>query len=153
MENLQTLLQDNQPASWEIGFQEYVRTGRVAIDDFLWEWLYERIEWPDKEYSIFNKDNIYVQTNFLGVNITIRTGDIRQRRFVHTAMFVSNAYHPDFEVTAQVEENKWRFPSVGNPFIDEPNYRWWEQMLFCKLLRQTFEDHKGLDFLIEHIRR
>lgn len=153
MEKLQKLLQDKENASWEIGFRDYVHTGKVAIDDFLWEWLYERIEWPDEDFSIFSKDNIYVQTNFLGVNIVIRTGDENQRRFVHTAMFVSNAYHPDFEVTAQVTEAEWRFPSVGNPYIDAPNYRWWEQLLFCKLLRRTFEDEQGLDFLIEQIRR
>ena len=68
-------------------------------------------------------------------------------------MFQSNPYHPDFWEIVQVSEEEWRFPSIGNPYIDEPIYKVWEKILFAKLLNIALEEHKGLDFLIERSRR
>ena len=152
-QELDKLLKDKDPSSWEIAYRDYVQNGRAAIDDFLWSWIWYRIEWPEVDYSLFNKDNVYIKCNFLGINILVHTGDDNQRRFVRIAMYESNPYHPDFETIEQVSEEAWRFESIGNPFIDRPNYKWWEQMLFCKLLRQGLDDRKGLDFLIEQIMR
>ena len=68
-------------------------------------------------------------------------------------MFENNPYHPDFCEMAQVEEHEWRFPAIGNPYLDEPMYKKWEKILFAKLFNRVFNDLKGLDLLIEHSRR
>jgi len=153
MDDLEQLLADNDPSLWELALQDFVRKGKIAIDEFLWKWLWNRVTWPDPEYSIFYNKRQLVNTKFFGTSIEIFTGEKDKRRFAEIRMFESNPYHPDFEEVVFVSENAWRFYSVGNPFIDEPNYEWWEKMLFCKLLNQAFEDRKGLDFLIERSRR
>jgi hypothetical protein len=153
MEALELLIKDTDPSSWEVGFRDFVQSGKVAVDNFLWSWIWHRIDWPEVDYSLFHNENIYIKSAFLGINVLVKTGDNKHRRFVHVALFESNPYHPDFEEVVQVEETQWRFPSIGNPFIDQPNYKWWEKMLFCKLLHQALADRGGMDFLIEQIRR
>jgi hypothetical protein len=151
--DLEKLLIDSNPASWEVAFRDYVQTGKVSVDDWLWEWLWCRMKWPDERFSLFHKGNVVMQTQLFGVNILIESGDIDKRRYVEVKMYEANAYHPDFMELEQVTEMEWRFPSVGNPYLDEPNYIQWEKMLFCKLGNIIFEEKKGLDFLIERSRR
>ncbi|MCH2023726.1 MAG: hypothetical protein MK207_14720 [Saprospiraceae bacterium] len=150
---LNQLLIDNNPVSWELAFQDFVKAGTVSVDDWFWEWLYLRITWPDEDFSLFCKGNIIVKTQIFGINLLIETGDNNKRRFVQVTMYENNPYHPDFFEIAQVSELEWRFPSSGNPFLDEPKYRLWEKYLFSKLLNYVFIDKKGLDFLIEYSRR
>lgn len=150
---LQKLLADNNPASWEIAFRDFVQSSRIAIDDWLWQWLWCRIKWPNKDYSLFYHENILVEAELLGLTVLVKVGDNKQRRYVQVSLFKNNPYHPDFDELIQVSEKAWRFSSIGNPYLDEPNYRWWEKMLFCKLLNIGLEERKGLDFLIEQLRR
>ncbi len=149
---LEQLLADNNSLSWEIAFRDYVQSGKVAVDDWLWQWLWCRLNWPDENFSLFYKGNILLDASLFGVNIIIETGDINQRRYVQIKIYEANPYHPDFLELAQVGEWEWRFPSVGNPYLDEPNYKQWEKLLFCKLTNLILEHKKGLDFLIERTR-
>ncbi|MDC0231169.1 hypothetical protein OAK19_04320 [Aureispira] len=151
--DIDQLLIDNNPASWERAFRDYVKTGNMSVDDWLWQWLYLRIMWPDQDFSLFYKGNILVKTQIFGVNLIVETGDNNKRRFVQVTMYKKNSYHPEFFEVAQVAELEWRFPSSGNPFLDEPKYKIWEKYLFFKLLNYAFIEKKGLDFLIEHSRR
>jgi len=150
---LEALLKKEDPAYWEEAFRDFVQKGIVAIDDFLWQWLWNRITWANKDYSLFYNKKPLVKANLFGVTITIMVGDENKRRFVEVSLFESNSYHPDFEEIVAVGKHEWRFSSIGNPYLDEPNYQFWEQALFCKLVNIALEERKGLDFLIERSRR
>ncbi len=150
---LEELLQKEDPAHWEVAFRDYVQSGKVAIDNFLWQWLWERVTWSEEAYSLFYNNAPLVKANIFGITVTITVGDQNKRRFVNVSLFESNPYHPDFEEFVIVDDKEWRFSSIGNPYIDEPNYKFWEKALFCKLVNVAFEERKGLDFLIERSRR
>jgi len=150
---LEELLKKENPAHWEAAFRDFVQNGNVAIDDFLWQWLWNRIAWTNDDYSLFYNKEPLLKANIFGVTITITVGDEKKKRFVEVSLFESNPYHPDFEEIVVVGEHEWRFSSIGNPYLDEPNYKFWEQALFCKLVNIALEERKGLDFLIERSRR
>ena len=103
-EDINKLLADKEASSWEIAYRDYVQSGRVAIDDFLWTWIWNRLNWPEGDYSLFHADNTYIQCNFLGINILVVVGDAKQRRFVRLMMYESNPYHPDFDEMMQVKQ-------------------------------------------------
>lgn len=151
--NLEESLQQKDPAYWEAAFRDFVQNGSVAIDDFLWQWLWNRITWSNEDYSLFYNKEPLLKANLFGVTITITVGDENKRRFVEVSLFESNPYHPDFEEIVAVKKHAARFSSIGNPYIDEPNYQFWEKALFCKLVNTALEERKGLDFLIERSRR
>ncbi|BDS13971.1 hypothetical protein [Aureispira anguillae] len=151
--NLDSLLADTNLASWEVAFRDYVQSGKVAIDDWLWKWLWFRIQWPSEDYSLFYNENTLIKAELFEVAIVVTVGDTNKRRYVQVSFFKENPYHPEFEELVQVEEQEWRFSSIGNPYIDEPNYKQWERLLFCKLINKALEERKGLDFLIEQVRR
>lgn len=150
---LNKLLKDNNPASWEMAFRDYVESGKTAIDDWIWQWLWARIEWPSTENSLFYHENVLLNATLFGLTIMVQGGDLKKRRYVQITLYKDNPYHPDFSELVQVEEAGWRFASIGNPYIDAPNYEWWEKMLFCELMNTGLEHRKGLDFLIENFRR
>lgn len=150
---LEEILQKEDPAYWEAAFRDFVQNGTVSIDDFLWQWLWYRVTWSNGDYSLFYNKKPLLKANLFGVSITITVGDENKRRFVEVSLFESNPYHPDFEEIVAVEKHESRFSSIGNPYIDEPNYKFWEQALFCKLVNIALEERKGLDFLIERSRR
>ena len=151
--DLEKALKDSNPASWELSFRYFVQEGSLSVADWLWEWLYQRINWPDEAFSIFYKGNVLIESQIFGINVLVETGDNKKRRFLTLTMFENNPYHPDFCEMAQVEEQEWRFPAVGNPYLDEPMYKIWEKILLAKLFNKVFHDLKGLDLLIEHSRR
>ena len=151
--NLEESLQQKDPAYWEAAFRDFVQNGSVAIDDFLWQWLWNRITWSNGDYSLFYNKEPLLKANLFGVTVTITVGDENKRRFVEVSLFESNPYHPDFEEIVAVKKYEARFSSIGNPYIDEPNYQFWEKALFCKLVNTALEERKGLDFLIERSRR
>lgn len=150
---LEDWLSDEKLESWEQSYRDYVLSNKLGIDDWIWQWLWFRIKWPSEEYSLFYKENVLIYAGLFDVTVEVRVGDIDKRRYVQLNIYKTNPYHPDVEVLAQVDESEWRFSSVGNPFIDDENYKNWEKLLFCKLLNRTLEEAKGLDFLIEHFRR
>lgn len=147
MNKLQEQLSKNSPAIWEQSFEQFVKNGQVAIEDWLWEWLWYRIIWPETTYSLFHAENMLVAAPIFGLNVLINVGDNNKRRFISVKIFEHNPYHPDFGELVQVEEHEWRFPAIGNPYIDEPNYKEWEKQLFCKLVYTAFGERGGLDFL------
>ena len=53
---LEELLQKEDPAYWEAAFRDFVQNGSVAIDEFIWQWLWYRITWSNGDYSLFYKD-------------------------------------------------------------------------------------------------
>lgn len=150
---LEEILQKEDPAYWEAAFRDFVQNGSVSIDDFLWQWLWYRVTWSNGDYSLFYNKKPLLKANLFGVSITITVGDENKRRFIEVSLFENNPYHPDFEEIVAVEQHESRFSSIGNPYIDEPNYKFWEQALFCKLVNIALEERKGLDFLIERSRR
>lgn len=150
---LEELLQKEDPAHWEAAFRDHVQQGAIPVDVFLWQWLWNRIVWSNDDYSLFYNKEPLVKANIFGITVTIRVGDEKKRRYVEVSLFESNPYHPDFEEIVVVGEHEWRFSSIGNPYLDEPNYKFWEKALFCKLVNIALEERKGLDFLIERSRR
>lgn len=150
---LEKLLQKDDPAHWEVAFRDYVQQGSTSIDKFLWQWLWNRIAWSNDDYSLFYNKEPLVKANIFGVTLTITVGDENKRRYVEVSLFESNPYHPDFEEIVVVGDHEWRFSSIGNPYLDEPNYKFWEKALFCKLVNIALEERKGFDFLIERSRR
>jgi hypothetical protein len=153
MTKLQQLLSDQNPASWEAAFKNFVEHGNTPTDEWLWEWLWFRIKWNDDGFSLFALGNTPVQTRLKGLNIVVTVGDNQKKRYVAVKIYESNPYHPDFDEMVQVSDKEWRFPSVGNPYIDEPMYKIWEKWLFCKLLNIAFEERGGMAFLIEQMHK
>lgn len=146
-------LAEKEQSAWEQSFRTGVQKGTVSIDDWLWCWLWERIDWPERQHSLFKTGNVLLDAVIFNVRVLAEVGHEGKARYVHLRLFEGNPYHPDFEEWLEVGAHEWRFPSFGNPFFDEPNYEFWEKTLFCKLLNQALEEKKGLDFLIERSRR
>ncbi len=147
-------LAGTDPAVWEESFRTAVQQEAVAIDDWLWTWLWERIDWQEgASHSLFKSGNVLLDASIFKVRVLVEVGHKAKYRYIHVRLFEGNPYHPDFEEWLEVSQAEWRFPSFGNPYLDEPNYKYWEGMLFCKLLNQVLEEQKGLDFLIERSRR
>lgn len=146
-------LASEDQANWEEAYLKYVNRGQLGIDDLVLDWLWHRIQFPEsKEYSIFSP---HLMVDAALVNVQLKLGSFHQDkvRYVRMEVFNQGSLHPDFEVTAVPESQDKRFPSVGNPFIDEPNYRWWEEYLFFKLTAKALHDLGGLDAIIEAIHR
>jgi len=147
--NLEELLGSNKRADWEMAHLHFVVNGRVGIDEWIWSWLYHRIQWTSEDYSVFRNETVLIDVAMFGVHLQVETGNFNKRRFVVVKMFEGNPYHPEFQERIDIEEHEWRFSSIGNPFIDQPNYTLWEQLVFAKLLNRAMEERKGLDLLIE----
>ena len=107
--------------------------GNISIDEWIWTWLNNRIKWPSADYSIFKNDTIIIDVEMFRVRLVVETGNFNKRRFIIGKIFTDNPYHPTFQERVDIAEHEWRFSSVGNPFIDEPNYLIWEQLVFAKL--------------------
>ncbi|MGH1336542.1 MAG: hypothetical protein ACRBFS_10470 [Aureispira sp.] len=146
-------LEKTEPSAWEQSFRTAVQQGEVAIDDWLWHWLWKRIDWPERQHSLFKAGNVLLDAVIFEVRVLVEVGHQSKFRYIHVRLFEGNPYHPDFEEWLEVSKQERRFPSFGNPFLDEENYEFWEKMLFCKLFNQALEEKKGLDFLIERSRR
>lgn len=149
MNEVQQQLSQNNPEIWQQSFEQFVKNGNTTVEDWLWQWLWCRMDWPDTTYSLFQANNLLLFAPIFGVNVRIEVGENNKRRLVLVKLFESNPYHPDFEELVQVEEHEWRFPAVGNPYIDEPNYKQWEVQLFCKLVYTAFGERGGMDFLVK----
>lgn len=147
--NLEELLVSTKRVDWEMAHLHFVVSGKVSIDEWLWHWLVNRIQWPSSDYSIFRNDTVIIDVAMFGVHLQVETGNFNKRRFLIVKMFTGNPYHPDFQERIDIAEHEWRFSSIGNPFIDEPNYIVWEQLVFAKLLNEGMDKRKGLDLLIE----
>jgi hypothetical protein len=147
-------LKQTDHAIWEKSFRTaVVEKGKAAIDEWLWTWLWERVAWPDEGYSLFKAGNILLEAAIFKVRVLVEVGHQGKRRYIRVRLYENNPYHPDFDEWLEVGASEWRFPSFGNPYLDKENYSYWEEMLFCKLMNQAFEEKKGLDFLIERSRR
>lgn len=152
MEELEQMMSSKDPASWEQAYLDLVESGKVGIDEWILSWLWHRVEWPGKDYSIFRGAD-FIVTSILRVNIVIRAGFKQKIRHAEVIIYTSNREQPDFYEFNAVGDDEWRFPSIGNPYLDEINYRWWEQYLLCKLIAEILIEKKGLDMLIESVRR
>jgi hypothetical protein len=94
-----------------------------------------------------------LDASIFGVQVVVKVGHAAKKRYMQLCCFEGNPYHPSFEAQRAVSDLEWRFPSSGDPFIDDVNYEYWEKLLFCKLFCQVLEKESGLDFLIERARR
>lgn len=146
-------LEKKEASAWEQSFRTVVQGGEVSVDAWLWHWLWQRIDWPERQHSLFKAGNVLLDAVIFKVRVLVEVGHQSKFRYIHVRLFEGNPYHPDFEEWLEVSKQEWRFPSFGNPFLDEENYEFWEKMLFCKLFNQALEEKKGLDFLIERSRR
>ncbi|MCP4438103.1 MAG: hypothetical protein GY810_04095 [Aureispira sp.] len=145
-------LKVKDPGQWESSYREHVQRGEVAIDDWVWWWLWHQINWPGKDFSVFHQ-GVITEIKLMDINIRLVLGHENKMRFVELIVYSQNEYHPDFHHKQLVDPEQWRFPSIGNPAVDKPNYRWWEEYLFCKLYSQILIDHNGLDHIIEQLHR
>jgi hypothetical protein len=146
-------LSSSKPELWEQAYLSYVAQGKVSIDEWVLDWLWYRIQMPDtKEYSIFTPQNI-IYANLMGIQVGLIVYHQSKERFVELQLFKSGDFHPYFEFANKADAQNNRFESVGNPIIDTPNYRWWEEYLFFKLTSEILFEHKGLDAIIEGVRR
>ncbi len=152
LQNLSQQLSQNNPSAWEHSLKETVYKDLLAINDWLNCWLLCRINWPNTDYSLFYSGTVIIESSLLGTHIQLKSGDKHKRRFLKLILYKDNPYHPDFEATAEIAAHEWRFPSIGNPYIDEPNYKKWEQLVFAKLFHQLLQEHHGMDFFIESIK-
>lgn len=146
-------LKQTNPASWEDSYRKHVLTGVIGDEEWWYTWLWHRLMLPGKQYSLFNAEQPVIQAEWIGTVIEVQTNYEGKQRFVIMRIFGDNPYHPDMEYYAEVTKEEQRFPSVGNPFIDEPNYRQWEQWLLAKLFHHILDHQKGLSFLIDRYRQ
>src|SRR5690606_4950322 len=127
MENYQAWLASDDPALWEQTYLHYVTRGVVSIDEYVLDWLSHRVELPaSKEYSIFSP-NVLVDTALLNVRVKLGTQSQGKTRYVYMMVWTDGELHPGFEYLHEPDEENKRFESIGNPFIDGPNYRIWEE--------------------------
>lgn len=149
---LEEYLKVKDPSLWEESYRAHVQSGRVAIDNWVLWLLWYQIDWPGVEYSVFYQ-GVITQIKLMDIHINVNIGHEEKMRFVELTVYSQNEYHPDFQHKQLVSEETWRFPSIGNPTIDKPNYRWWEEYLFCKLYSLILFEFGGLDHLIEQLHR
>jgi hypothetical protein len=148
-----TYLESDDPSLWEQLYVEFVSRGRVSIDEWILDWMWERISLPESEdYSIFSPNKV-IDANLMGVKVELSTLHQKKVRYVRLALSQHGSLHPDFEYFHQPNETNKRFESVGNPFIDTPNYRWWEEYLFFSLTSEILFQHGGLDAFVELLRK
>lgn len=141
------------PASWEESYRKHVLTGVIGDAEWWYMWLWNRLVLPNEQYSLFNTKEPIIRVEWIGTMIEVKASYEGKNRLVLMRVFGDNPYHPDIEYEAQVTPEERRFPSVGNPFIDEPNYRQWEEWLLVKLFHNILEQQKGLSFLIDRYRQ
>lgn len=146
-------LGQEDPAWWEESYRKQVLTGTITDEEWWCTWLSHRLTLPSESYSLFNVEKPVIQVNWMGTGVVVQPNSEGKDRLVTMQVFGDNPYHPDFEYDAVVSAEERRFPSVGNPFIDEPNYKQWERWLFAKLLHVILEEQKGLLFLVERYRQ
>lgn len=149
----QSYIESNDPSLWEQIYMEFVSKGQVSIDEWILDWMWARIQLPESEdYSIFSPNKI-MEANLMGVKVELSTLHQKKVRYVRLALSQHGSLHPDFECYHQPDEENKRFESVGNPTIDTPNYRWWEEFLFFKLTHEILFDQAGVDAFVELLRR
>ena len=148
-----TYLESDDPSMWEQLYMQYVSRGQLSIDDWIMDWMWARMELPEsKDYSIFSPHKV-IDANLIGVKVELSTLHQKKVRYVRLALSQHGSLHPDFEYYHQPDELNKRFESVGNPFIDTPNYRWWEEYLFYGLTSEILFKYGGLDAFVELLRR
>ncbi len=149
----QECIDSNDPGLWEQLYMEFVTKGIVNIDQWILDWMWARTQLPEsQDYSIFSPHKV-IDAALVGVKVELMTMHQKKVRYVRLALSQSGSLHPDFEYVHQPDSLNQRFESVGNPFIDTPNYRWWEEYLFFKLSSEILFDHGGLDAFVELLRK
>ena len=151
-DELNKVLAQNDSEAWERSLKDTIQEDAFDLEDWIYVWIYHRLQWPDSDFSLFYTNTILMEASIKGLTIRLKSGDTNKRRWLILSIYKDNPYHPDYEEKAQVSPEEWRFPSVGNPYIDEPNFKVWEQMLFAKLFSTLLIKQKGLEFLIENFR-
>lgn len=145
-------LSQQDPGVWEHSYRAHVLQGNIADEVWIETWLEQRMTMPSKQYSIFNSALPIIEAQWLETHLLVEANAEGKERLVNVQIFGQNPYQPDFQATIPVANHERRFYSIGNPFIDEPNYRLWEELLFAKLLSAALYEEKGLDFLINRWR-
>ncbi len=141
------------PGAWEESYRQQVLAGATTDEEWWYTWLWHRMILPEEKHSLFNTEKPIIQAQWMGTKIVVQPNCEGKTRLVMVQIFGDNPYHPDFEYHAAVSEEERRFPSIGNPFIDEPNYKQWEKLLLVKLLNSVLDDQKGLTFIIDRYRQ
>lgn len=153
MENYKVWLSTEDSALWEHAYLDYVTHGIVSIDEYVIDWIGERIKIPEsQDYSIFAA-NVILDAVLLNIQVQIGTQYQGRNRFVYMMLWTSGSLHPSFEYIHEPDEANSRFESIGNPSIDTHNYRIWEEYLFMKLSSEILFEKGGLDAIIEAIHR
>lgn len=153
MEIYKSLLESDDAASWEQAYLTYVTNGKVNIDEYVLDWIMARFQIPEsEEYSIFTP-HIIVDGALLNVRIKIETQYQGKSRFVQVLVWTRGELNPGFECLHEPDAANSRFESIGNPQIDTPNYRKWEEYLLVKLSHEVLFEKGGLDAIIEAIHR
>ena len=145
-------LAQDDPTIWEESYQKHVLHGTVDDGDWVNQWLWSRMTLPEQPYSLFNTPLPIVEAKCFETDVVVHAIARGKDRLVELQVFGSNPYQPDFHGIAEVAPEERRFPSVGNPFIDEPNYKLWERWLLAKLLNEILEAQEGRAFLIDRFR-
>jgi hypothetical protein len=136
---------------WEQAYLNYVAAGKVAVDEWILEWLKNRIKLPaSKDYSLFSPNEL-INEALMGVKIKLIVFSKVKDRILRLEVYRSGDYHPYYEISHSPDALNSRFESIGNPIIDTPNYRCWEEYLFYKLFSEILFDEGGLDAIIEGV--
>lgn len=146
-------LQSNDALAWEQLLRTEVRTGKMNLDDWLRAWLWYRLRWTSEWHSLFRSEPPLMEATLLGLKVVVQGGNVNKRRLLRLMVFDENPYHPDIELEAILGEHEWRFSSIGNPYLDDENYKVWEQLVLCKLMYELLETQKGFDLLMERLQR
>ncbi len=153
MDNYLQLIQSDEPMHWEESYLSYVTSGQVGIDEWVLDWIANRFCFPEsQEYSIFSP-NVLIDNALLNVRFLVNTRHQGRNRYLYVAILQTGDLHPTFEYLTEPNPENQRFESVGNPLIDTPNYRIWEEYLACSLLAEALFEQKALDAFIEAIHR
>lgn len=151
--NLQEYMASDDAALWEEAYHKFISAGLSGIDEWLLFWLNYRIKLPvSLDYSIF-KANEPLDAVLMGIRTKLSLFHLGKERILRAELYRQGDYHPYFECEKCPDSLNKRFESVGNPMIDKPNYRKWEEFLFYKLLSEILFDENCLDAFIEGIRK
>jgi hypothetical protein len=151
--NFEEHMNSGKAEYWEKAYFEFVCNGSVGIDEWILHWFWNNIKFPkSKEYSIFSP-NIFINSTLLNVKIQLSSFHQGKNRYLKMSCLNNSDYYPFFEFNHSPDEMNNRFESVGNPMIDNINYRSWEEYLVYKLLTEILFENGGMDAIVEGIRR
>lgn len=146
------ILSDN-PEIWEKAYYEFVKEGLVGIDEWILLWFWNNIKIAEsRDYSIFSP-NIAIDKNLLSVHIKLGCFHQNKSRFVRICCWSNEEIYPYFDITQEPDKMNMRFESMGNPFIDNVNYRNWEEYLLFKMIAEILIEKGGINAIAEGIRR